>query len=430
MRWAWSCLPCVFAVALNAGCGRVGVEVLSDQETDPAMAAEDAAEPEDAEPDEEPAGSEDSGGEDEPETGAASDAESDFDASLTDAGARDAAFDAAADAARADAGPNDASAREAAVDAAPPACQLGAGDTGVNYALGELAKLQGTHLLSVAQSGLCALPRACSVAPAQDVLQASCSVSTCQMWTSIDAGGDSYYLRNAKSGLCMAVADSGDGTRLTDAECSDDDHLRWQLTCAGGNAWRLINRASNLPLSASGTSANSAIVQSAQAADAAQRWTITSNPAAYTVVMSDGERDENASWRYTTSAPGGSWMQTSFDDSAWSTGPGGFGSAARGFTPARTDWSSRDIWLRRNFALSSLPANLTVAIFHDEAAELYINGNLVVQLSGSSSGYEAIDVPPAVLSGLVVGSNLITMHSQSLSSPQFLDLGLLSYSWR
>lgn len=426
MRWAWSCLACLFVVALDAGCGRLGVDVLTDEQLDPASTVEDAAEPEpdDAEPSDEPPDDEDASEEDEQDAGMT-------DAGAVDAGSMDAgAPDAAIDAGRLDAAANDASASEAEVDAAASTCQLAAGASTVNYTMGEAARLQGTHMLSLMQSGLCAIPSACSMAPAQDVLQASCAVSLCQMWESIDAGNGAYYLRNAKSGLCMYVADGADGTRLTSAECSSDDHARWQAICAGSNAWRLINRASGLPLAASATSANSAIAQSAQAASAAQRWTINSNASAYSVVMTSGESDQNAAWRYTTGAPGGSWMQIGFNDSGWSTGPGAFGSDARGLTPIRTNWTSRDIWLRRDFTLSSLPASLTIKMFHDEAAEVYINGNLVVQLSGGSSGYEAIDVPAVVLSSLVVGGNLIAVHTQNLNAPQFIDLGLLSYTWR
>jgi hypothetical protein len=250
------------------------------------------------------------------------------------------------------------------------------------------------------------------------------------MWESLDAGGGSYYLRNAKNGLCMYVADASDGTRLTDHECSGSDLMRWQAVCTGSNSWQLVNRASNLRLQASGTSANSTVIQSAQAANAAQRWTIRSNASAYDVVMTTGENSEGALWRYTSSAPGGSWMQTSFNDGSWSTGPGAFGSQARGFTPIRTNWTSSDIWLRRDFSLSTIPTSLTIKMFHDEAAEVYINGNLVVQLNRGSSGYEAVDVPSVVLGSLLVGSNLIAVHSQNNSAPQFIDVGLFNYTWR
>ena len=56
-------------------------------------------------------------------------------------------------------------------------------------------------------------------------------------------------------------------------------------------------------------------------------------------------------WRYTTNANTGStnWYATAFDDSAWSNGPGGFGTMDPGVTP-NTAWTTRGyIWLRRAF---------------------------------------------------------------------------------
>jgi hypothetical protein len=424
-------MQCVVVLVFGTGCGRVGVDLLADESVRSPVTGEDAAEPEpddDAASEDDAAPGEDGGDEPDVQADAGSDAGRAFDGSSADAATLDAApFDAASR----DASPSDASNNEAAVDATPlPACQLSAGGTTVNYALGEAARLSGTHMLSLTQSGLCVAPSGCGVAASQDVLQTSCSVTTCQMWESSDAGQGYYYLRNAKSGLCLFVADAADGTRLIDNECAADDRLRFQLVCAGNNSWRLVNRLSRLPLQASGTSANATVVQSSQADNAAQRWAISSNASAYTVVMANAENDANAVWRYTTGAPGGSWMQTGFDDASWSSGPGGFGSAARSFTPARTAWTERDIWLRRNFNLSSIPANLTIKIFHDEAAELYVNGNFVAQLSDGSSGYEAVNLSAALLATLVVGSNLITVHTESLNAPQFVDVGLLSYSWR
>ena len=400
----------VLSALVFAGCGRIGVDYVPHASPKAGTSAveRDASMPDAATP--------------EP-TDAASEAGSD--ANAPDASAPDAESP--------DADSPDASAPQdaGATDASVADCRLTVSGTDVAYRIGELAMLQGTHMLTLVGTGLCAAPAGCTLNHGSDVAQASCAISRCQMWESIDAGGGWLSLRNANSGACLYIPDTADGTSAITWECAVSNKTRWHVACAGGDTWYLISEHSGKPLAGDGTTAPGAgIVQSGQTPSTAHRFRITSNPAAFDVVMRNAETDASSTWRYTTTAPAPSWSQSSYDDSGWSMGPGAFGDTARGFTAARTSWTSSDIWLRRSFVLSRIPATLTANVFHDENVEIYVNGVSAATLSGWSQGYRAVDLPSAVMSALVVGTNTIAVHCRNTSAPQFIDVGLVTYTWQ
>ena len=79
----------------------------------------------------------------------------------------------------------------------------------------------------------------------------------------------------------------------------------------------------------------------------------------------------------TTRKPEGDWASPGFDASGWAEAPGGFGTAETPGTAGalRTEWKTPDIWLRREFTLPEGPfADLQLDCFHDEDAEIFING--------------------------------------------------------
>ena len=81
--------------------------------------------------------------------------------------------------------------------------------------------------------------------------------------------------------------------------------------------------------------------------------------------------------KYTLDRPGDDWKSPAFDDAHWPTGRGAFGTAGTpGITP-NTDWSTADIWLRRQITLADSgvdPAALELLVFHDEDVEIYFDG--------------------------------------------------------
>ncbi len=69
-------------------------------------------------------------------------------------------------------------------------------------------------------------------------------------------------------------------------------------------------------------------------------------------------------WRYTLQEPAGEWFQVGFDDTAWSSGPAGFGTAGTPGAVVRTEWKTPQIWLRREFTLPDAPLKSPALLIH------------------------------------------------------------------
>jgi hypothetical protein len=134
--------------------------------------------------------------------------------------------------------------------------------------------------------------------------------------------------------------------------------------------------------------------------------------------------DGGAEWRYTTTDPGGEWMQPDYDDSAWRTGRSGFGRGRTG-APVNTRWSSDDIWLRRSVVVP--PDGLDRAhlrFWHNDDMDVFVNGEPLLARSGSMDEYEDIALTPPQIALFHPGRNVISVHSANRSGAQFVDLGL------
>jgi hypothetical protein len=135
------------------------------------------------------------------------------------------------------------------------------------------------------------------------------------------------------------------------------------------------------------------------------------------------------SWRFTTTTPPSNWNTPGFNDSAWSTGSGGFGTAGTPGAVVRTTWSTSDIWLRRTFNPGSLTAsqisNLVFRLHHDEAAELYVNGVLAATVTGFTTSYGFTPMTTAGQNAVVVsGSNVLAVHCHQTTGGQYIDAGI------
>jgi Glycosyl hydrolases family 2, sugar binding domain/Glycosyl hydrolases family 2, TIM barrel domain/Glycosyl hydrolases family 2 len=97
------------------------------------------------------------------------------------------------------------------------------------------------------------------------------------------------------------------------------------------------------------------------------------------------------SWKFTTTTPAGNWFATNFNDTAWSSGLGGFGTAGTPGAVIGTTWNSSDLWLRRTFNPGVLTpqqlSGLVWNVHHDEGVEIYLNGTLVFTASGYTTSY-------------------------------------------
>jgi hypothetical protein len=132
------------------------------------------------------------------------------------------------------------------------------------------------------------------------------------------------------------------------------------------------------------------------------------------------------SWRYTTETPAEDWYKNGFDASAWKEGTGGFGTVGTPGLFLKTTWDTADIWLRREFVLKAEDlAGIKLQIFHDEDAEVYLNGVLAVKLSGFITDYDEFEISKAAAAALQRGRNTIAVHCHQTSGGQGIDVGIL-----
>ena len=133
-------------------------------------------------------------------------------------------------------------------------------------------------------------------------------------------------------------------------------------------------------------------------------------------------------WTYTTSQPTGNWFATDYNTTGWRSGEGGFGAAGPPGAVVRTQWNTSDIWARREINLT--PAQLAnrdqlqLLLYHDENAEVYINGVPALNVQGYTSAYEPFEITKAALATLRPGKNVIAVHVHQTEGGQFIDLGL------
>jgi hypothetical protein len=130
-------------------------------------------------------------------------------------------------------------------------------------------------------------------------------------------------------------------------------------------------------------------------------------------------------WRYTTTQPPSNWSDSTFDDSKWTVGSSGFGAPDTRFARVGTEWKTSDIWLRRTI---EIPAGTLTSphlrVFHDDDAQVYVNGTLVAELQGANSGFAYVPLSGAGRETLRSGKNTLAVHAHQTRGGQFIDVGI------
>lgn len=130
-------------------------------------------------------------------------------------------------------------------------------------------------------------------------------------------------------------------------------------------------------------------------------------------------------WRFTFKKPEAAWSGTSFDDRDWKTGPGGFGEPSTPDSRVATLWRTSDIWMRRTLTLDTVPARPALYLYHDEDAEVFLNGTLVASFKGFNGRYQSFPIKEEFHSLLKKGDNLIAVHCSQTTGGQFIDVHLI-----
>ncbi|MEZ4630599.1 MAG: glycoside hydrolase family 2 TIM barrel-domain containing protein [Deinococcales bacterium] len=130
-------------------------------------------------------------------------------------------------------------------------------------------------------------------------------------------------------------------------------------------------------------------------------------------------------WRYSFEEPPEGWTLPAFDDSAWAEGLGGFGDAQVRGASSQSEWKTSDIWLRHSFNLSSRYALYPyLEAHHNDAMEIYLNGQLIKKLPNYTFEYVRIPLDDGVKGSLKEGKNTLSIHCQRITSGQYCDAGL------
>ncbi len=147
----------------------------------------------------------------------------------------------------------------------------------------------------------------------------------------------------------------------------------------------------------------------------------TWQPSAYA-----GEDNIATPWQFSLESPAENWMHTDYDSTGWQEGVGGFGT--RGTPNARifTEWRTSDIWMRKSVELDSELENPALLIYHDEDAEVYINGHEVARFRGYVTNYQVVPLSADARSFLKNGKNLLAVHCHQTGGGQFIDVHVVN----
>jgi len=131
-------------------------------------------------------------------------------------------------------------------------------------------------------------------------------------------------------------------------------------------------------------------------------------------------------WRYTLEKPAAGWFSPGFDDSAWKTGPGGFGTKDTPGAVVGTVWKTPDIWLRREVTIpEGAFTRLALRIHHDEDAQVYVGGVKAADLKNFVAEYQERPINQEGRAALRPGKAVLAVHCTQTRGGQFIDVGLV-----
>src|SRR5215217_6827426 len=130
-------------------------------------------------------------------------------------------------------------------------------------------------------------------------------------------------------------------------------------------------------------------------------------------------------FKYTESEPSEDWNAAGYNDADWKTGAAPFGDAEH---LAKTEWKSKDLWVRRTFDLASLNLkDLSLKLNHDDDIKVYLNGALIYEHKGwTDNKFVYIPLKAEVLKSLKKTKNILAIHIANTAGGQGLDAGLVA----
>ena len=126
--------------------------------------------------------------------------------------------------------------------------------------------------------------------------------------------------------------------------------------------------------------------------------------------------------RYTFQRPADGWEKSGFDAGQWAEGPAPFSDKP---DLKGTRWTEGDVWVRRTLTIadSKTTGKLRLLLWHDDEAEIYLNGVLLTHQPRWNNDYEYFDVPETARQALRRGENVLALHANSPMGGEYLDAG-------
>jgi hypothetical protein len=69
--------------------------------------------------------------------------------------------------------------------------------------------------------------------------------------------------------------------------------------------------------------------------------------------------------------------------------------------------------------------NPHLRIYHDDDAQVYLNGVLIAEVPGSNASYAYVPLSAAARAALKPGTNTLAVHAHQNRGGQFIDVGLV-----
>ena len=129
--------------------------------------------------------------------------------------------------------------------------------------------------------------------------------------------------------------------------------------------------------------------------------------------------------KYVNKEPAKGWEKPGFKDASWQTGKAGFGTPNTFDT--NTPWTTKEIWVRREFHLPSIgDEDLYLIYAHDDDFELYLNGTQIVNTGNRARGHVVEKLDKSLLNAN--GENVIATHCLDRGGLAYVDFGIFKDS--
>ena len=146
------------------------------------------------------------------------------------------------------------------------------------------------------------------------------------------------------------------------------------------------------------------------------------------VLLPTAEKNQPASWLYTTVEPGPDWNARQFNTEGWSVGKAGFCSEGMPTIPRNTSWNTPAIWMRTSVEVPHvLPDHVYVLrVAHDDDLTVYLNGVKIYRREGvslSNGAYRDVVLDLAQAALIREGTNSLAVKCIDVGGDCGVDVG-------